>query len=127
MTNREFFNAILANSISPEVLSFAAEQIKKLDERNAKRSSIPSKIQKENQPIIEKIREIFMNNENNDYMLSSEVAEKVGISVQKASALLRQMVENGELKAEEIKVPKKGKQKGYKINIDNENDSVKEE
>lgn len=41
--------------------------------------------------------------------------EACEISVQKASALCRQLVEEGALTVQEIKVSKKGKQKAYAI------------
>jgi DNA-binding transcriptional regulator GbsR (MarR family) len=48
----------------------------------------------------------------NEPMTASEVAEKVGVSTQKASALLRQI---GGLEVTELKVKGKGKVKGYAI------------
>ena len=48
-------------------------------------------------------------------MVASAIAEKVEISTQKASALCRQLVESGKLSVEEVKIPKKGKQKAYRI------------
>jgi hypothetical protein len=44
---------------------------------------------------------------------AGNIAEKVDITVQKASALCRQIVANGDAQVTEVKVPKKGKQKGY--------------
>ena len=111
MTNREFYTAITANEmISEELREFAAQQIEKMDARNATRSSKESKTQAENRVLKE---EILTKWEENHQYLAAEVAVKHEISVQKASALLRQMTEDGILKCEEIKVPKKGKQKAY--------------
>lgn len=55
--------------------------------------------------------------ENDKVYLASEVVGLVdGItSTQKASALLRQLVESGNLTCEEVKITGKGKVKGYKI------------
>lgn len=118
MTKREFLNEVIAvidgtsevNVI--ELKEFAKAEIAKLDERNASRSSKPTKTQIENEPIKEKILEILSTGER---MVASAIAEKVEISTQKASALCRQLVESGKLSVEEVKIPKKGKQKAYSI------------
>ena len=49
MTNREFYNAVIANTITEDVIAHASEALVKLDERNAKRASKPSAKQKENE------------------------------------------------------------------------------
>ena len=108
MTNREFFNAVIANEITEEVIAHATEPIAKLDERNAKRASKPSKTQKENESIKASILAVL----TTEPKVASEVAELVGISTQKASALLRQI--EG-LEVSEVKVPKRGKMKGYAL------------
>lgn len=118
MTKREFLNEVIAvidgtsevNVI--ELKEFAKAEIAKLDERNASRSSKPTKAQIENEPIKEKILEVLSTGER---MVASAIAEKVEISTQKASALCRQLVESGKLSVEEVKIPKKGKQKAYHI------------
>lgn len=120
MTKREFLNEVIAvidGTSEVDVLElkeFAKAEIVKLDERNASRSSKPTKTQIENEPIKEKILEILSTGER---MVASAIAEKVGISTQKASALCRQLVESKKLKVEDVKIPKKGKQKAYVVNI----------
>lgn len=106
MTNREFYTAIVNGTINEEVISHASDAIAKLDERNAKRASKPSKKSLENEPIKAKILEVL----STEPKVASEVAELVGISTQKASALLRQ-VEN--VSVCDVKVKGKGTQKGY--------------
>lgn len=119
MTKREFLNEVIAvidGTSEVDVLElkdFAKAEIVKLDERNANRSSKPTKTQIENEPIKEKILEILSTGER---MVASAIAEKVGISTQKASALCRQLVESKKLKVEDVKIPKKGKQKAYVVN-----------
>ena len=112
MTNREFYNAIIEGAMTEEIKAPAVAEIEKLDKRNASRSSKPTKTQLENEPIKEKILELL---DGKEATTASVIAEGLEISVQKASALCRQMVEAGKLKVEEIKVPKKGKQKAYSI------------
>ena len=119
MTKREFLNEVIAvidGTSEVDVLElkeFAKAEIVKLDERNANRSAKPTKAQIENKSIKEKILEILSTEER---MVASAIAEKVEISTQKASALCRQLVESKQLKVEDVKIPKKGKQKAYMIN-----------
>ena len=119
MTKREFLNDVIAvidgtSEVNVlELKEFAKAEIVKLDERNANRSSKPTKTQIENEPIKEKILEVLSTGER---MVASAIAERLEISTQKASALCRQLVESKQLKVEDVKIPKKGKQKAYMIN-----------
>ena len=112
MTNREFFNAVIKASVSDELTKHAAAELEKLDKRNAQRSSKPSKTQLENEPIKAHLLEILAVKP----MTASEIHEvDAGLSTQKISSLCRQLVDAGKLTVEEVKVPKKGKQKQYTI------------
>ena len=108
MTKREMFEAIVNGNVTDEVIEMAKNEIVKMDEKNAKRRNSPSKTALANEPIKAQIKEIL----TNEPQSASEVAEKVEISVQKASALLRQI--DG-LAVSEIKVKGKGKVKGYAL------------
>lgn len=115
MTSREFFTAVIEGKINDEIKEFAQLQIEKLDSKNAKRKTTDSKIQKENKAIK---TSLLATMEKDKIYTASEVAgmEIEGItSAQKASALLRQMVETGTLTSEEVKVKGKGKVKGYRL------------
>ena len=119
MTKREFLNDVIAvidgtSEVNVlELKEFAKAEIVKLNERNANRSSKPTKTQIENEPIKEKILEVLSTGER---MVASAIAERLEISTQKASALCRQLVESKKLKVEDVKIPKKGKQKAYMVN-----------
>ncbi len=106
MTQREFFTAIVNSEVSEELKAFATEAIAKLDARNAKRSSTPSKAQIANEPIVKAIRDIL----TDEPMLASKIAELCGISVNKASALAKKV--DG-VQIVDVKVKGKGTQKGY--------------
>ena len=106
MTNREFFTAIVNSDLSDELKTFATEAIEKLDARNAKRASTPSKTQKENAPLIKKIASLL----TSEPKLASTLATEMGISTQKASALVKK-VEG--VSVCDVKVKGKGTQKGY--------------
>ena len=108
MTKREMFEAIVNGNVTDEVIEMAKNEIVKMDEKNAKRRNFPSKTAVANEPIKAQIKEIL----TNEPQSAKEVAEKVEISVQKASALLRQI--DG-LAVNEIKVKGKGKVKGYAL------------
>ena len=118
MTQREFFKAVAENeNVNSELREYAENAIAKLDEKNAKRSSIPSKTQRKNAVIKKQILE-FMRTQT-ERVTSAEVAEKfttdgAEVSTNLAAALLRQLATEGELTVEDIKNPKgKGKVKGY--------------
>lgn len=108
MTNREMFTEIVNGNLTDEVIAKAKEELEKLDARNAKRRETASKKSLENEPIKEAIKAVL----TSEPQTASVIAEKVEISTQKASALLRQI--EG-LTVTEVKVPKKGKCKGYAL------------
>ena len=113
MTRREFMEAVIASEgIAVNVKEFAQKEIEKLNTANAKKTSKPSKKAMENEPIKESIIELLSVGEE---MTASMIAEKLEITTQKASALCRQLVDSGKLESKEVKVPKKGTQKAYKI------------
>lgn len=108
MTRREMFEAIVSGNITDEVVEMAQNEIVKMNERNAKRKNTPSKTALANEPIKASIVEVL----THEPQSASEIAEKVEISTQKCSALLRQI--EG-LAVTEIKVKGKGKVKGYAL------------
>ena len=110
MTKREFLNAIVNGEINEDIKTFAEEELEKLDAANAKRREQSSKKRAENQPLLDKIYDEILGDEPKT---ASEVAEVIETSVQKASSLLRTLVDEGKAESTEIKVPKRGKCKGY--------------
>ena len=111
MTQREFFTAIVNSDLNDELKAFATESIAKLDARNAKRASTPSKKSLENAPSKDSIAEFLADGSH----LASEIAKGLDLSVSKVSALCRQMVGDGVLTVEDIKVKGKGTQKSYSL------------
>ena len=111
MTNREFLIAVSAcEACSEEVREHATNAIAKMDATNEARKNKPSKKATENAPIMEQIVNEILTTEAKT---ASAVAEEAGISVQKASALLRALVAEGKAEVTEVKIPKKGTQKAY--------------
>ena len=113
MTNREFYTAIVNGTITEDVIAHASEAIVKLDERNAKRASKPSKKSLENIPIRAHIAGFLEENEGSH--LASEIASALELSIQKVSTLCRQMVDDGVLTVEDTKVKGKGTRKSYSL------------
>ena len=111
MTNREFLNAIATNETLPtEIVEHAAAALAKMDATNEARKNKPSKKSEENAPIMDQIVNEILTSEA---QTAATIAEAAGISVQKASALLRQLVEAKRATVTEVKVPKRGVQKAY--------------
>lgn len=105
MTRREVYNAVLNGNTSEEVLNWFRTELSKMDTANEKRKTQPSKKDKENQPIKESIFSLLTEKGG---MVASAIGEVLEISTSKASALCRQMVEEGRLSVAEVKSPKKG-------------------
>lgn len=125
MTNREFLNAVIALSASEKITEHAKAMIASLDKRNAARTSKPSKTQLENAPIKEAILGIIA--EMNAEVSASELHERLNISVQKASSLCRQLVEEGKLSKGERKEKGKGLVKVYSLAEDSSDEEVEVE
>ena len=116
MTNREFYTAVIAIENAPaDIVEYAQAAIVKMDETNAKRKEKagdkPSKKALENAPIIESITAVL----STEVQTAATIAEAVGISVNKASALLRQIVASGVAVSTDVKVAGKGSVKGYAL------------
>ena len=111
MTNREFLTAVAAiENVPADIKEYAEAAIAKMDATNEARKNKPSKAAVENAPIMD---QIFNEVLSGEAMTASAVAEAIGISVQKANALLRALVADGRAEATEVKVPKRGVQKAY--------------
>ena len=115
MTQRTFLEMVVNANISDEMTAYAMERIKHLDDVNEHRKAKGSKTQRANAEVK---KAILASLEENTVYTASQVAE-MGIegitSTQKASALLRQMTEAGELTVTDIKIKGKGKVKGYSL------------
>jgi hypothetical protein len=138
MTMRAFLQAVIANEITENVIAYAQNEIKKLDEKNDKKRKTKSKNQQANDEIKTVILD-FMN-ENVTYTSPEitkylneyyETTEENTISTQKTSALMRQLVAEKSISIVENVKTSKGKVKGYiknsaetetvEVEIDSEN------
>ena len=111
MTYREMLEKVIANDINDEVIEKATERLEKLDAENEKRKNRVSKKAAENEPIKAAILGVL----GAEPKTASVIGGEVEISTQKASALLRQLVEAGSVAKTDVKVTGKGTQKGYTL------------
>ena len=109
MTYREMLTSIVNGTINEEVIEKATERLEKLDAENEKRKNRVSKKALENEPVKARILEVL----GEEPKTAAEIGKEVEISTQKASALLRQLVEDGKVEKTDVKVKGKGTQKGY--------------
>ena len=112
MTKREFMEMVIATVDNAELREFAESEIEKMNARNAKRANTPSKKAIANEPVKANIAEFLAEREPT---VASEIASGLELTVQKVSALCRQMVADGVLNVSEVKVKGKGTQKAYTV------------
>ena len=122
ITMRQAYEATIAmlngeptkhNITKEDIVAKFNGEIAKLDATNAKRAEKAKEKSAENAPIKQAIFDFLV---ANGTKTTAEIAMGVAIlegSAPKASAMCRQMVEEGRLTASEVKVPKKGKAKAY--------------
>lgn len=113
ITMRQFFEAVVNGNITPSMVEKAKAEIAKLDATNAKRAEKAKAKQVENEPLKTAIYHFLL---VNGMKTTAEIAagvEVLGGSSPKASAMCRQMVDEGRLTPHEVKVKGKGAQKAY--------------
>ena len=113
ITMRQFFEAVVNGNITPAMVEKAKAEIAKLDATNAKRAEKAKEKAKENEPVKSAIFEFLV---ANGTKTTAEIAKGVEIlegSSPKASAMCRQMVDEGRLSVSDVSVKGKGKQKAY--------------
>lgn len=112
MTQREFFTKVIEANISEEITAKAQELIAGLDKRNAQKSATMTKTQKENEVLKTEMLEKL---EKGKGYLAAEIGVIMGFSTSKASALAKQLVDEGKATVADVKVKGKGMQKSYTI------------
>lgn len=115
MTNREFLTAIIAlENITDELKTEAIARIEKIDATNEARKTKPTQKELEkaeaNTALLDQIYDEIIGAEA---MPAADIAVAAGISVQKANAMMRKLVEANKAAVEEVKLPKKGTVKVY--------------
>ena len=98
MTKVQMFNAIAEIPAVAEMegaVDVRAKEAELVSNHNARKSSTPTKRQKKNESLKEKILETMANSEN--AMTATEVGKVLGLTPQKVSALMRQLIEAGKV------------------------------
>ena len=103
MTKREMFTAI-ANvaevASNPEMVEFLNHQIELLDNRKNSASKGLTKTQKEGLELMERIVEVLA--DAVDGMTATEVGDAVEVTCQRASALLKKLVEDKRVRKDKV-------------------------
>ena len=95
MTKVEMYNAIMkVNGLTDEMVAFLKKERDATEKRNARKSTSLTKTQKENVGL-KKDNITFL--DGVDSAIATEICVAVGITVQRASALLRQLVTEGKV------------------------------
>lgn len=101
MTKRETITAMLNDehiTSNADFKAYLENELALVIKKNTYKSSKPTKAQIENETIKDKILEVLV-----EPMTASQIGEKVGISVNKASALLTQLKEDNSVIREVVK------------------------
>lgn len=90
-------------------IEFCEKELAALEKDKARNAKRRAEKAAENAPLFEALEGIL----SDKGITASEAAVEIGVSVQKASSLLRALVEDGKANVEDIKIPKKGTCKSY--------------
>lgn len=112
MTQREFITRAIKANIDEEMNAKGAELLAGLDKRNAQKSATMTKTQKENEVLKANMLEKL---EKGKGYLAAEIGSAMGFSTSKASALAKQLVDEGKATVVDVKVKNKGTQKQYTL------------
>lgn len=114
MTQKEFLTKVIETVADEELKAYAEKALEKMAARLAARKEKMTPKQEANAALKEQILAYFTENPNTT-LGAAAVGEMFEISTQKASPLLRQMVEAGALTVEDVKVTGKGTVKSYSL------------
>ena len=126
MTNREFLTAIINGSLTDEVVDFAKSKRDALDNGNARRAEkTAEKRNKENAPLIAAIKEFLAEHPKTlSVDLAAAMTEVLdeAISTSKITGVCGVLRKEGVLTSEDVAVKGKGKQKGWSLAVDPEDE-----
>ena len=117
MTKYELYTKMRAyfteteTEFSTEAVALCDTELKALEGAKARNAEKRAKKAEENAPLVEATTAVLAGGAHT----ASEVAATVGMTVQKASALLRSMAAAGTVTVSEVKVKGKGTQKAYAL------------
>jgi len=113
MTRRERLEAVVNGNITEELIAECKAEIEKIDARNASRVAKPTEHKVENDKVAERILEIL----GSEPMFADEIVATLdnGFSRPRVSGILTNLVKDGKISAEDVKVKGKGKRKAYTL------------
>ena len=111
MTRRERLEMVIANNITDELIEECKAELEKLNASNASRK--PTAHQIENVKVSEDILKIL----THEPMFVDEVVTKLDgeFTRQRVSGILTNLIKDGKVVSEDIKVKGKGKRKAYTL------------
>ena len=118
MTKRELYMAVVEGRVTDEVIEGFKAEIEKIDRTNEERKAKVTPHQEENTAIKWDIRRLF--ERTNQPHFIEEIVEGVKgdfpeVTRQRCSALCNQLIEEGVLNVEDVRVKNKGKRKLYTL------------
>ena len=121
MTKRELYMAVVEGRVTDEVIEGFKAEIEKIDKVNEERKAKVTPRQEENQMIKIEIKQYFMRTGQPHFI--EEVVEEIKwflpeFTRQRCSALCNQLIEEGVLNVEDVRVKNKGKRKLYTLKED---------
>ena len=113
MTRKERLEAVVNGNITDELIAECKAEIEKIDMRNAQRVAKPSAHKVENDEVAKQILGFL----GTEPMFVDEVLATLdnGFSRQRVSGILTNLVKDGKVSAEDVKVKGKGKRKAYTL------------
>lgn len=106
---KETFAVLPESEEGVKVLEYCEKELASLEKDKARNAERRAKKAEENAPLFEALEEIL----SAEPLTAADAASKIGVSVQKASHLLRALVDAGKANVQDIKIPKKGSCKAY--------------
>jgi hypothetical protein len=115
MTKREFLTNVINGTITEKDIDFAKAEIEKMDNAlEAKKNKVsPKDAEKAAADAV--IRESIFAVVTETVQTEADIAVAVGVTGPKARAELRKLVAEGRVVSTDVKVPGKGKCKGYML------------
>lgn len=112
MNERTYLNAVLAlPNLSDELKEETNARLDKMNAKNEKRKTMPTKTQKENEPIAKAIVEALANGG----MLGLDLATAIGQTPNKTNGVAGNLVKEGVLIKTKVKVKGKGDMAHYEL------------
>lgn len=104
VTKKDMFNEIIALATANEredIVEFAKKEIALLAKRNSKSDKALAKREAEKKELEHQVLEVLL--ESTEPLRTMEIANLMGVSPQKATPVLRRLVESGDISVEKVK------------------------